>query len=310
MSKTMRDAYGEALLEFGKENLRVVVLDADVSESTKSAIFGKSCPDRFFNMGIAEANMVGVAAGMASEGKIPFVNTFAVFLASLGLLGARAFGSYSELNIKFVGAYGGLSDSYDGPSHHSIEDIAVMRALPNFHVYVASDNALIKWLVKNAIDVEKPMYIRLSRNAVPTLYTEDEQFEVGKGKIVQEGTDVSIISCGVLVHEAVKAAKVLAEKGISARVIDMFCIKPIDRTLVLDCAAKTKLIVTAEEHNIHGGLGGAIAEVLAAEGASIKQHFVGIADKHAETGEYGALLHKYQMDADAIVASVWKGLGK
>ena len=309
MSKTIREAYGEALLELGKENPRVVVLDADVSESTKSAIFGKGCPERFFNMGIAEANMVGVAAGMASEGKIPFVNTFAVFLASLGLLGARAFGSYSELNIKFVGAYGGLSDSYDGPSHHSIDDIAVMRALPNFQVYVASDNALTKWLVKNAIDVEAPMYIRLSRNAMPTLYAGDEQFEVGKGKIVQEGTDVSIISCGVLVHEAVKAAKMLAGKGIRARVVDMFCIKPIDRALILDCAAKTKLIVTAEEHTIHGGLGGAVAEVLAAEGASVQQHFVGIADKHAETGEYAALLYKYQMDADAIAASVWKGLG-
>jgi len=308
MSKTIRDAYGEALLEFGKENPRVVVLDTDVSGSTKSAIFGKGCPERFFNMGIAEANMVGVAAGMAAEGKIPFMNTFAVFLASIGLLGARAFGSYSELNMKFMGAYGGLSDSFDGPSHHSIEDIAVMRALPNFQVYVASDNALTKWLVKNAIDVDSPMYIRLSRNAVPSLYAEDETFEVGKGKIVQEGTDVSIISCGVMVHEAIKAAQVLAEKGISARVVDMFCIKPIDRALILDCAAKTKLIVTAEEHNIYGGLGGAVAEVLAAEGASVKQHFVGIDDQHAETGDYAALLHKYQMDADAIAASVLKGL--
>ena len=308
MGKTIRDAYGEALLEFGLNDGRVVVLDADVSGSTKSATFGKQCPERFFNMGVAEANMVGVAAGMAAEGKIPFVNTFAVFLTSIGLIGARAFGSYSKLPIKFMGAYGGLSDSYDGPSHHSLEDIAVMRALPNFQVYVASDEWQTRWLTKNAIETDVPMYIRLSRNEVPTVYTENTKFETGKGHILREGSCVTIITCGIMVHESMKAAEILSGKGISARVIDMFCIKPLDRELVLESARNTKLIVTAEEHNRYGGLGSAVAEVLAEEGVSTPQHFVAMADTHAETGAYAALMKKYSIDAEAIVASVIQGL--
>ncbi len=196
MGKAIRDVYGDSLLKYGKENENVVVLDADVSSSTKSGVFGKEFPDRFYNVGIAEANMVGIAAGLATTGKIPFINTFAVFLSSIGLIGARAFGSYSKLNMKFMGAYGGISDAYDGPSHHSLEDIAIMRSLPNFEVYVAADEYQTDWLVKNAVAVNAPMYIRLSRDATPAVYAADTKFETGRGMIVREGTDATIIACG------------------------------------------------------------------------------------------------------------------
>lgn len=310
MGRSLRDVYGDSLLKYGKENDRVVVLDADVSGSTKSAVFGAACPDRFFNVGIAEANMVGMAAGFAATGRIPFVNTFAVFLSSIGLIGARAFGSYSKLNIKFMGAYGGLSDAFDGPSHHSLEDIAIMRTLPDFQVYVASDEYQTDWLVKHAIDVEAPMYIRLSRDATRTVYTPDTKFEAGKGMVVREGTDATVIACGVMVGQAVEAAEILAQKGIQIRVVDMFCIKPIDREIILDSAAKTSAIVTAEEHNIIGGLGGAVAEVLTAGNAKVPQEFVGMKDEHAECGPYAALLKNYGLDASAIAAAVERAIAK
>lgn len=308
MGRSIRDVYGDSLLKYGKENENVVVLDADVSSSTKSGVFGKAFPDRFFNVGIAEANMVSMAAGLATTGKIPFVNTFAVFLTSIGLIGARAFGSYSKLNIKFMGAYGGLSDAYDGPSHHSLEDIAIMRALPNFQVFVAADEYQTDWLVKNAIEVDAPMYIRLSRDATPTVYTADTIFETGKGMVVRDGTDATIIACGVMVGQAVAAAEELAKKGVQVRVVDMFSIKPIDKELILESAAKTGAIVTAEEHNIIGGLGGAVAEVLTAGGAKVAQEFVGLDDCHAECGAYLELLEKYGLDVAAVVAAVEKAI--
>lgn len=231
MAKAIREVYGEALVKYGKDNPDVVVLDADVSGSTKSAIFGKACPDRFFNMGIAEANMTAAAAGMASVGKIPFVNTFAVFLTTIGLLPARALGSYSKVNIKMAGAYGGMSDAFDGPSHHALEDIAVMRTLPNFKVFVPCDAAQTEWVVKNAIEDPSPMYIRLSRDVFPDVYAEGETFEEGKGRIVRDGTDATVIACGLMVGNAMAAAEELAKEGISLRVVDMFCIKPLDEEL-------------------------------------------------------------------------------
>jgi len=310
MGKSIRDVYGESLLKYGKENQNVVVLDADVASSTKSGLFGAACPERFLNVGIAEANMVGIAAGLASVGKIPFVNTFAVFLTSIGLIGARAFGSYSKLNIKFMGAYGGISDAYDGPSHHALEDIAIMRTLPNFQVFVASDEYQTDWLVKHAIDVEGPMYIRLSRDSTPTVYTPDTKFEVGKGKVIREGKDATIIACGVMVGQAVAAAEELAKKGIEVRVVDMFCIKPIDSEIILESAAKTGAIVTAEEHNIIGGLGSAVAEVLTSGGAKVVQEFVGLKDRHAECGAYSELLSEYGLDVPAIVSAVEKAISR
>jgi len=310
MSKTLREAYGESLLKYGRDNERVFVLDADVSNSTRSIVFGKECPERFINVGIAEANMVGVAAGLASVGFIPFVNTFAVFLSSIGLLGARTFSSYSKLNIKFMGGYGGLSDSFDGPTHQSLEDVAIMRTLPNFQVFVASDEYQVDWLVKNAIEVEGPMYIRLSREATRTIYTPGTLFETGKGKILREGKDATIIANGAMVQFALDAAEILAQKGISAGVVDMFCVKPIDKELILDCASKTGAIVTVEEHSIIGGLGGAVAEVLAASNVKAIQEFVGVNDRHAECGPYSALLKKYGLDAEAIAAATERAISR
>ncbi len=310
MAKAIRDVYGESLAKYGKDNKNVVVLDADVSSSTKSATFGKACPDRFFNMGIAEANMVATAAGMASCGKVPFVNTFAVFLTSIGLTAARALGSYSQLPIKMAGAYAGMSDAFDGPSHHALEDIAVMRTLPNFKVFVASDATMTDWMVKNAIDDPAPMYLRLSRDVFPDLYTEGEVFEEGKGKIVREGTDATVIACGIEVSKAIEAAEELAKDGISVRVVDMFCIKPLDKELVLKCAAETGAIVSAEEHSIYGGLGGAVAEVLCAADAKVPMAFVGTDDVHGECGPYNQLLAKYGMDAAAVAAKVREVVAK
>ena len=237
MAKTIREAYGEALVTYGKEDPRVVVLDADVSGSTKSAVFGAACPERFFNVGIAESNMTAMAAGFAATGKIPFVNTFAVFLSSLGLTATRIYASYSRLPIKLAGAYGGLSDALDGASHHALEDLAIMRTLPNMKVFVASDAVQTAWLVKNAIADPSPMYLRLSREAFPSLYEETEVFHEGEGKIVREGSDATVIACGLLVGNALQAAEMLSAEGISLRVVDMFCIKPIDKELILRCAA-------------------------------------------------------------------------
>ncbi|MDM8239832.1 transketolase C-terminal domain-containing protein [Pseudoflavonifractor phocaeensis] len=310
MAKAIREVYGEALVKYGKDNPDVVVLDADVSGSTKSAIFGKACPDRFFNMGIAEANMTAAAAGMASVGKIPFVNTFAVFLTTIGLLPARALGSYSKVNIKMAGAYGGMSDAFDGPSHHALEDIAVMRTLPNFKVFVPCDAAQTEWVVKNAIEDPSPMYIRLSRDVFPDVYAEGETFEEGKGRIVRDGTDATVIACGLMVGNAMAAAEELAKEGISLRVVDMFCIKPLDEELVVRCAKETGAIISAEEHSIIGGLGGAVSEALCKAGAQVPMGFVGTNDLHGECGPYKQLQAKYGLDAAAIVAKVKETISK
>ena len=304
MAKAIRDVYGDALVKFGKDNKDVVVLDADVSGSTKSAVFGKACPDRFFNVGIAEANMTAMAGGLASVGKIPFVNTFAVFLTTIGLLSARALGSYSKLPIKMVGAYGGMSDAFDGPSHHALEDIAVMRTLPNFKVFVPCDATETEWVVKNAIEDASPMYLRLSRDVFPDVYSEGASFEEGKGNIVREGKDATVIACGLMVGHAMKAAEELAKEGIEIRVVDMFCIKPLDKELVVRCAKETGAIVSAEEHSIIGGLGGAVSEALCAAGAQVPMGFVGTNDVHGECGPYAKLQEKYGFDAAAIVRKV------
>ena len=297
------------MVKYGKDNPSVVVLDADVSASTKTSIFGAACPDRFFNVGIAEANMAAMAAGFASVGKIPFVNTFAVFLSSLGLLAARTFGSYSKLGIKFAGAYGGLSDSFDGPSHHSVEDLTIMRSLPNFKVFVASDAANAEWMVKHAIEKPRdPMYIRLSRDVFPDLYREGELFEEGKGMVLREGKDVAIIACGIMVSKALEASDILAKEGVEAAVVDMFCIKPIDSALIAGLARHTGALVTAEEHSIIGGLGGAVAEALCREGAHAAVGFVGLNDTHAECGPYGPLMEKYGLSAAAIAEKAREAL--
>ena len=268
MSVSIRDAYGRALAKYG-ERADVVVLDADVAGSTKSCIFAEKFPARHFNVGVAEQNMLGMAAGFASTGKIPFVNTFAVFLTSIGFMAARTLGSYSGLNMKLMGAYGGMSDAFDGPTHHALEDIAIMRTLPGFQVY-----------------------------------REDTVFETGKGMIVREGSVATVIACGLMVGHALEAAKILEKEGISLRVVDMFCIKPIDKELILRCARETDAIVTAEEHSVTGGLGGAVAEVLSAGGCRVVQGFVGMEDTHGECGPYAALQEKYGLTPERIAETV------
>lgn len=310
MAKAIREVYGETIKKYGELNKDIVVLDADVSGSTKSAMFGKEYPDRFYNCGICEYAMMGMAAGMAKSGKIPFVNTFAVFLTTLGSLAARTFMSYSGLPIKMMGAYGGMSDAFDGATHHALEDIAMMRTLPGVNVMVASDAQITDWMVKTAIEVKEPMYIRLSRDAAPDCHPADAKFELGKGMVVREGSDVTIIACGLMVSTAITAAEALAAKGISARVVDMYCIKPIDAELIEKCAKETGAVVTAEEHSVIGGLGGAVAEVLAKAGCAVPTEMVGMQDRHGESGPYKDILHKYGMDAEVVAAAAEKAVSR
>lgn len=308
MAKAIREVYGSVLAELGEKNKDIVVLDADLSGSTKSGIFGKAFPDRFFNMGIAESNMVATAAGLSTTGKIPFANTFTSFLTTLGLISIRAQICYGNLNVKLGGAYCGMSDAFDGSTHHATEDIAMMRSLPNMTVIVPSDERSTRWATEFACEHQGPVYLRLSRDVYPDLYTDDQKLECGKGAIVRDGSDVTVIACGLLVHKAMEAADMLKEKGVSVRVVDMYSIKPIDRELILQCAAETGAIVTAEEHNIYGGLGGAVSEVLAWSGASTPTEFVGIQDTFTESGPYAQLLAKYGVDANGVAEGIEKVL--
>jgi transketolase len=304
MTVSIREAYGQALVRYGSTDTRVVVLDADVAASTRSALFAAACPERFFNVGIAEANMAAMAAGLASEGKIPFVNTFAIFMATLGALSARTFAGYGRLNIKFMGAYSGVSDAFDGASHHSVEDLAIMRAIPGIQVYVASDAVLTDWLVRHALADPQPMYIRLSRDAMPALYAANESFTAGQGKLLRPGEDVTVLTCGILGSTALAAARLLEQEGCSVRVVDLFSIKPIDRDLISRCARETRLIVTAEEHSTIGGLGSAVAEVLAEGGAGVPLLRLGIPDCYTQSGCYASLMSCYGLDSAGLVRSI------
>ena len=310
MGKSIREVYGTVLAELGDTNENIVVLDADLSGSTKSGIFAKAHPERHFNMGIAESDMVATAAGLATTGKIPFVNTFTVFLTTLGLISARAQVCYGNLNVKFGGAYCGMSDALDGASHHALEDISAMRALPNMRVIVPSDAESTRWATKWAAENYGPVYLRLSRDVYPDLYAEGTKFELGRGAVVRDGADVTVIACGLMVHKAMEAAESMAQKGVSVRVVDMYSIKPIDRELILKCADETGAIVTAEEHNIYGGLGSAVSEVLAYAGAGAPTEFVGIHDTFTGSGKYAQLLAKYGVDAAGVQAGIEKVLAR
>lgn len=308
MAKQLREVYGSVLAELGEKNPDIVVLDADLSGSTKSKLFADKHPDRFFNMGIAESNMVSTAAGLSTVGKIPFVNTFTVFLTTLGLIATRGQVCYGNLNVKFGGAYCGMSDALDGASHHALEDISAMRALPNMRVIAPSDETSTRWATQWAVDNYGPVYLRLSRDTYPDLYPAGTKFEMGKGAIVREGTDVTVIACGLLVHKAIEAAEELEKQGVSVRVVDMYSIKPIDEELIVRCAKETGAIVTAEEHNIYGGLGSAVSEVLAHAGVGAPTEFVGVRDTFTESGKYSELLAKYGIDKDGVKTAIEKVL--
>lgn len=297
--KAIRDVYGETLAKLGEKNKNIVVLDADVSSSTKSSIFGSQHKERFYNMGVSEANMLGAAAGLSTIGKIPFVNTFAVFMINRGADVIRNSICYSNLNVKIAGAYSGMSDSYDGATHHSFEDIAYMRAIPNMTIFSVCDEKQTEKIVEKAVEINGPVYLRLSRAAMPSLYNNNEEFEVGKGKIVKEGNDLTIISTGYLVHKALEAAKELEKENISVRVVDMYSIKPIDRELIVKCAKETKKIVTLEEHSIIGGLGSSVSEVLIEE-YPIPMKILGIRDTFTESGDYEELINKYGLGKNTV----------
>lgn len=302
-----RDAYGKTLVALGAKNENVVVLDADLSKSTKTHGFKVEYPERFFNMGIAEANMMGVAAGLAAAGKVPFASTFAVFAAGRAFEIIRNSICYPKLNVKICATHAGITVGEDGASHQAIEDLAIMRALPNMTVLCPADGISAAKLVEAAAEFNGPVYVRLGRSGIPVLYKEDQKFEIGKGIELAEGNDVTIVATGIMVGEALAARETLAQEGISARVIDIHTIKPMDQEILIKAATETKAIVTAEEHNIVGGLGSAVAEVVA-EKAPVKVLRVGVEDTFGESGKPAELLEKYELTAAKIVKKVKEAL--
>ena len=304
-----RDAYGKALVKLGQINEQVVVLDADLSKSTKTNEFYKVYPNRFFNMGIAEQNLIGAACGFATAGKIPFASSFAMFATGRAFEIIRNSVAYPKLNVKICATHAGLTVGEDGASHESIEDMAIMRAIPNMTVLVPADGVEAEQMILEAARVYGPMYVRLGRSAVPTIFDENYKFEIGKGTVVRQGNDATIIACGIMVYEAIKAAEELALEGINARVINMSTIKPIDKELIITAAKETKAIVTAEEHSIIGGLGSAVSEVVSEECPVVVKK-VGVKDSFGESGTPAELLKKYGLTANDIVEAVKEAINK
>jgi len=302
-----RDAYGRTLIELGRIRKEIVVLDADLSTSTRTAWFGREFPDRFFNFGVAEANMMSAAAGLASSGKIPFVSTFAVFATGRAYNQYRTSIAYPNLNVKIVATHSGISVGEDGPTHFCIEDIAIMRALPNTTVLVPADAVETEAAVKASVDHYGPVYIRLSRPKLPVIYEEGYRwrgekltFRIGGSVTLREGEDVTLVASGLMVSRALDAAEALAREGIEAAVIDLYSIKPIDRETLTEAARRTGAIVTCEEHNVCGGVGSAVAEVLV-ETVPVPMEMVGVKDTFAESGSMEDLLTKYGLTSKDIV---------
>lgn len=298
-----REAYGKALVELGKKYDNLVVMDADLSGSTKTAVFAKEYPERFFNMGIAEQNMYGAAAGLAVSGKIVCASTFAMFAAGRAFEIIRNSIGYTHANVKICATHAGITVGEDGATHQTFEDIALMRTIPGMTVINPSDGISTAKLLEKAMEIDGPCYVRLGRSAVPVFYDESADFEIGRGKTVRDGSDVTVIATGIMVNEAVMAAEELKKQNIDVRVIDIHTIKPIDRDIIIKAAKETGAIVTAEEHSVIGGLGSAVAEVTAAE-APVKMRFVGQHDVFGESGKPEELKQKYGMTAADIVKAV------
>lgn len=302
-TQATRDAYGVKLVELGEKNPNIVVLDADLSVSTKTSLFAKRFPERFFDMGIAEQDMISTAAGLAASGKIAFASTFAVFGSGRAWDQVRMCCAYTKLNVKIVVTHGGITTGEDGASHQANEDIAIMRVLPNMTVIVPSDAIETGKAIEAAANFNGPMYIRLSRLATPIINEDSKyNFKIGKGKVMQEGRHVSIFSCGIMLWAALEASKKLKNKGISCEVINIHTIKPIDTALIIKSAKKTGAVVTIEEHSIIGGLGSAISEVLS-ENCPVPLKRVGIKDTFGESGKPLDLLIKYGLAPSDIVAA-------
>ena len=300
MKKATRQSYGEALLELGKENKDVIVLDADLAGATKTELFAKEFPDRFFDIGIAEADMMGTAAGLSTCGKIPYVSTFAMFAAGRSYDQIRNSICYPNLNVKICATHAGITVGEDGATHQMIEDLSLMRTIPNMTVLSPSDDAQTKWTIKEISKINGPVYVRLARLATEEIYDENQKFEIGKAIQHGDGTDGTIFATGVTVQEALKAQNVLQEKGIDVRVIDMFSIKPIDKEMIIKCAKETKKLVSIEDHNIIGGLGSAISEVLTDEYPT-KLIRLGIKDIFGRSGKAEELMKLYGIVSDNII---------
>ena len=300
--KATRESYGAALVKYG-ENPNIVVLDADLSKSTKTEMFKKAYPERFINMGIAESNMMCVAAGLAASGKIAFASTFAMFAAGRAFEQVRNSIGYTKLNVKIGATHAGISVGEDGASHQCLEDIALMRSIPNMVVINPADDIEAMQAVKAAIDYNGPVYMRFGRLAVEDVNSEDYKFELGKGVQLKDGKDATIIATGLMVGMALEAAKMLEEEGISARVINIHTIKPLDEDLIVAAAKETGKVVTVEEHSVIGGLGSAVCDVLS-EKAPTKVLKIGVNDVFGESGPALELLKKYGLDTDGIYEKV------
>ncbi|MBK6604996.1 MAG: transketolase family protein [Leptospiraceae bacterium] len=305
--KATRDAYGEALAELGSENESVVVLDADLSGSTKTSVFKKKFPNRFFNMGVAEQNLVGHAAGMALTGLIPFASSFAMFLAGRAWEVVRNSVAYPNLNVKLVASHGGITLGEDGASHQIVEDFAIMRVIPGMTVICPADFNETKLVIKKIAEYKGPVYVRVGRPPIPLIQRENYQFEIGKGELLSEGKDILIVACGLLVGESIKAVEVLHAKGISATLINMATIKPIDNELILKHARICRAVVTCEEHSVIGGLGSAVSELLAEE-FPVPVLKLGMKDVFGKSGTWSELLDYFGLRSEKIAALAQKAV--
>jgi transketolase len=296
----MRDAFGQALLNLAERFPKMVVLDADVATSTKTLGFGKAYPERFFNVGVAEANMADIAGGMAACGLRPVVSAFAIFIGLKCTDQIRNVACHNNLPVTFVGGYCGLSDSFDGASHQSITDIAIIRAMPNMTVVVPADAIELGQALEWALEHDGPVYIRISRNEAPVLFENEPPLEVGKIRKIRDGGDITIGACGAVLPMAIEAADILADEGISVELLEISTVKPMDTNTLVASVSKTGRILTVEEHNICGGLGSAVAECLARH-CPVKMDFVGLLDTFSESGPYVELMTKYKISVKDIV---------
>ena len=304
---SLRDAYGDTLVKLGEQDERIVVFDADLSGSTKTSKFAKAFPDRFFNMGIAETNMMNVAAGMAATGKIPFVSTFAIFGTGRAWEAVRQTICYPNLNVKIVCTHGGITVGEDGASHQALEDVANMRNIPNMRIIVPADDVETEQVIKAIAYTEGPFYVRLSREKFPRIFDKSYKFKLGKGIVLREGEDVTVVANGVMTSFALLAADILEREGISIEVIHMPTVKPIDVELLVESASKTGAVVTAEEHSIVGGLGSAVAEALV-ENYPVPVERLGTPDVFGRSGKGWELLHYFKLDEKGIIEKVKKVL--
>jgi transketolase len=300
-----RTAYGQTLVKLGEENKNIVVLDADLSKSTKTADFAKKFPERFINAGIAEANLIGMAAGLAAAGKVPFASTFAIFAAGRAFEQIRNSVAYPKMNVKIAATHSGITVGEDGGSHQSVEDVALMRSLPNMTVIVPADAIDTAGAIQAAAAYNGPVYIRLGRLDVPVILPEDYQFELGKAVVLREGWDAAVFANGMMLGMALEAAGELAKQGIEIAVVNVATVKPLDIETIVEVSKQAGAVVTAEEHSILGGLGGAVAEVLV-ENCPVPMERVGLKDTFGESGAPTALLEKYGLTSDAIVKAVQK----